>query len=116
MDHLIKIQDSTIPRPWVPIVCNEDYWHDDAGFFDYSFRCELRKHIDDPDLYRMDTDGVDLKTMAPFLQAWLFFGTLQENFGESIGMDLNSFATTSSAVRTSQQRDGPSKDHPKGIL
>ena len=49
---------------------------------DYPLRCGMRKHKDDAGLFRMEKDGVDLETVvAPFLQAWLFFGTLQDIFG-----------------------------------
>ena len=81
MDHLVQIHGSTISSPRVPYLCNKDYSYDNAGFMDYPFRCGMRKRKDDPGLFRMEKSGVDLETVAPFLQAWLFFGTLQDILG-----------------------------------
>ena len=89
MDHLIKIYGSTIPVPRVPFLCVDDYQYDDGDFLDYAFRCGLRKEKSRRGLLGMETDGVDLEARVPFLQAWLFFGTLQDNFGRILRTDFD---------------------------
>lgn len=81
MDHLTKVHGSNIPNLRVPYLCNNEYQYDDEGFIGYPFRCGLRKNEDNLGLFGIEKDGVDLDAMAPFLQAWLFFGTLQDIFG-----------------------------------
>lgn len=86
MDHLTRV--SSIPSPRIPFVCNKDYQYDDGGFVGYPFRCGLRKSEDRPGLFGIEKDGVDIDAMAPFLQAWLFFGTLQDIFGGMMRTDI----------------------------
>ena len=76
MDHLPSVQ-SPVRQPLkVPYICNSDYTYDGAGFAGYPERCGF----DIESIADSDFKGKDFTTVAPFLQAWLFFGMLSDVF------------------------------------
>jgi len=69
MDHLPIPSQSCRPALKIPYLCNPQFTYDDLDFSTYPQRIGV--HIDTLTLS---------STHAPFLQAWLFFGTLSEIF------------------------------------
>jgi hypothetical protein len=87
MDHLINIHKCTTADLSVPYVCterftygNRSHRHDDADWFSFPFRCGMSKSEDLASVAFIDQDGQSIDELAPFLQAWLFFGTLHALF------------------------------------
>ena len=87
MDHLINVHKCTIADLIVPYVCTERFTYgkrphrqDDADWYSFPFRCGMSKSEDLPDMAFIDQDGQSIDELAPFLQAWLFFGTLHALF------------------------------------
>lgn len=73
MDHLpLPIDDFAHAPLEVPYLCNDRFRYDDHGFLTYPHRAGL-------DLEKIIERGlVDVDTLAPALQAWLWFGLLGE--------------------------------------
>lgn len=73
MNHIpLPIDDFAHAPLEVPHLCNDRFRYDDHGFLTYPHRAGL-------DLERIIEKGlVDIDTLAPALQAWLWFGLLGE--------------------------------------
>ena len=89
MEHLNTIQKFSIQAPRIPFFGNDECKYDNDGFFDYPYRCGVRKDKSKPGLFGMETKGMGVDDMAPFLQAWLFFGTLHELFSNIARTDFD---------------------------
>ncbi|UKZ51756.1 hypothetical protein TrVGV298_005520 [Trichoderma virens] len=76
MDHIsLPIDDFAHAPLEVPHLCNDRFRYDDHGFLTYPHRAGL-------DLEKIIERGlVDIDTLAPGLQAWLWFGLLGEILG-----------------------------------
>ncbi|UKZ77576.1 hypothetical protein TrVFT333_005300 [Trichoderma virens FT-333] len=76
MDHIsLPIDDFAHAPLEVPHLCNDRFRYDDHGFLTYPHRAGL-------DLEMIIERGlVDIDTLAPGLQAWLWFGLLGEILG-----------------------------------
>lgn len=76
MDHLPLPIDDFARAPFeVPFLCNDQFRYDDHGFLTYPDRAGL-------DLEQIAERGlVDPNTLAPALQAWLWFGLLGDILG-----------------------------------
>jgi hypothetical protein len=76
MDHIpIPITELTRARINVPFLCTPRFTYDDTGFFMYPSRAGV-----DFD-YACLHDKIAYPPLAPFLQAWLWFGLLGETLG-----------------------------------
>ncbi|KAK4078575.1 uncharacterized protein Triagg1_2906 [Trichoderma aggressivum f. europaeum] len=84
MDHLpLPMDDFTHAPLEVPYLCNDRFRYDDHGFLTYPQRAGL-------DLEKIIERGlVDVDTLAPALQAWLWFGLV----GEILGIGSRTHAT-----------------------
>jgi hypothetical protein len=75
MDHLPVFRHSVGPYPRVPYICKEKY--DDLPFAQY----QDRRGFNVERLYNRDFSQRPREETAPFLQTWLYFGSLNEIFG-----------------------------------
>lgn len=88
MDHLPVPSDPIRPALEVPYICNAAYTYDNLDFSSYP----QRAGVDIEEWRRGDCKGKSLDEIAPFLQAWLFFGMLVEIFGiADIKVDIADF-------------------------
>jgi hypothetical protein len=75
MDHLpLPSDDFAHPPIEIPYLCNNGYMYDDLGFLTYPDRAGI-------DIHKLRDNNLDLQELqdlAPFLQAWLWFGLLGE--------------------------------------
>lgn len=73
MDHLpLPTGHLANPLLQVPFVCNDDFSYDDQGFLTYPYRAGV-------DLQELlERKLADIDCLAPFIQAWLWFGLLGE--------------------------------------
>ncbi|KAL7936130.1 hypothetical protein V8C35DRAFT_296953 [Trichoderma chlorosporum] len=84
MDHIpLPIDDFTHAPLEVPYLCNDQFRYDDHGFLTYPHRAGF--DLDDI----IERGLVDVDTLAPGLQAWLWFGLL----GEILGIGSRTHAT-----------------------
>ncbi|KAK4941940.1 hypothetical protein LTR10_018270 [Elasticomyces elasticus] len=87
MDRLHWIQGSAIPGVSIPYVCNDRFTFDNGLFWDYPFRCGMTKDPDDISVSSLNLHDKAIDEVAPFLQAWLYFGILHEIFTKLLKTD-----------------------------
>lgn len=73
MNHIAIPVDQLAHSPiHVPFVCNKEFSYDDQGFLTYPYRVGI-------DLSKLEaSDNLAADSLAPFIQAWLWFGLLGE--------------------------------------
>ena len=87
MDHIHPIQNSNMITMRVPLVINSRFEPCDGKFINYPFRTGM---VDEPDSASVDAMNLlarSIDELAPFLQAWLFFGLLHGIFKTLIKTD-----------------------------
>lgn len=95
MDH-IEPPYGTEHRLRIPFVCNRRFTFDGGDFLTYPVRCgilppeklssgSILQGVRTEDLF---PEGRSIDELAPFLQAWLFFGTLHHVFKTLINSDF----------------------------
>ena len=88
MDHVHQVQGTALTGIRVPFVCNDRFTFDGGDFYSYPYRCGV---VEDPNSRELDLGQLQDKSideLAPFLQAWLFFGVLHMLFNGLIKSDL----------------------------
>ena len=96
MEHLPEVQDQAYPTPQIPYL-GDLIQYDQAGFNDFPARhgwtFPNRKSGDDlisqPQPYNVDPNLSTPKYVAAVIQAWLFYGVLDEVFNRVLGVDLH---------------------------
>jgi hypothetical protein len=88
MDQAHQIHGSAIAVVRVPYVCNDRFTFDGGDFYSYPYRCGVAENPDARSLGALNLQDKSIDDLAPFLQAWLFFGTLHTLFNGLINSNL----------------------------
>lgn len=80
MQHLDTVQDSQTEQWRIPLVINQQYNYDGGTFLQYPYRCGMAEHPDTTGLESLNLGTYHIDDLAPFLQAWLYFGLLHTIF------------------------------------
>lgn len=97
MDHIYTVHKSNVPTIRVPLVINDRFQPDDGDFYLYPFRVGM---VEDPEKISIDNmklASTPIDELAPFLQAWLFFGLLHGVFKNLIKSDYEPSEFTDTA-------------------
>ena len=95
MDQAHQVHGSAIAGVRVPYVCNDRFTFDGGDFYSYPYRCGVAENPDARSLGALNLQDKSIDDLAPFLQAWLFFGTLHTLLNGLINSNLqwNDFVT-----------------------